>query len=263
MQIYKITNTINNKIYIGKDTRNNPNYMGSGVYLKKAINKYGIENFRKEILENVEDNQTLCQLEKEWIKFYKESGHPMYNISDGGDGGNTWENNPNFEEIKNKYYKPVIIDNVEYQSINKAASSLGIGRKKLKYRICSKNFLNYRYKGQIKKLDPNYDHNESKRKKISINGEEYSSITSACKLLEKPFDYISWRLNSSTYTDWYYIDKEVNLINTGIKKMKKVNILGKEYESISQAVIETGINREIMRYRIKTKKYTEYFYVTN
>jgi hypothetical protein len=43
--------------------------------------------------------------------------------------------------------------------------------------------------------------------------------------------------------------------------MRKVHILGKEYESISQAVKETGINREIMRYRIKTEKYREYFYV--
>ena len=51
MIIYKTTNTVNNKIYIGKDSYNNPKYIGSGKLLWKAINKYGKKAFIKEIIE--------------------------------------------------------------------------------------------------------------------------------------------------------------------------------------------------------------------
>ena len=49
--IYKITNTVNNKIYVGchKTQNVNDNYMGSGKILQHAIAKYGISKFTKEI----------------------------------------------------------------------------------------------------------------------------------------------------------------------------------------------------------------------
>jgi group I intron endonuclease len=89
MIIYKTTNNINGKFYIGQDSNNDPEYLGSGVLLNKAIKKYGRDNFTKEILEICNTREELNEREKYWITELnaKELG---YNLADGGVGGNTY-----------------------------------------------------------------------------------------------------------------------------------------------------------------------------
>ena len=100
MQIYKITNLINGKIYVGKDTTNDKNYFGSGLLIKRSIEKFGIKNFKKEILEECENNEELCKKEKFWInKLDSTNINIGYNISCGGDGGDTITNHPNKKNI--------------------------------------------------------------------------------------------------------------------------------------------------------------------
>lgn len=92
MYVYKTTNLINGKIYIGiskKRSINNTSYLGSGKALKKAIVKYGRENFLKEIL--IEDDSfkypDIQKLEIEFIKTMNSTNPKIgYNISQGGDG---------------------------------------------------------------------------------------------------------------------------------------------------------------------------------
>ena len=88
MIIYKTTNLINGKFYVGKNSTNNPEYLGSGLLLIRAIKKYGKENFNKEILEHCESLSELDEREKYWIKILnaQEEG---YNIAEGGSGGKT------------------------------------------------------------------------------------------------------------------------------------------------------------------------------
>jgi hypothetical protein len=56
--LYKITNLINGRYYIGRYATNNiyDSYMGSGIAIKNAIEKYGLENFVKEVIADTSAN---------------------------------------------------------------------------------------------------------------------------------------------------------------------------------------------------------------
>jgi len=88
--IYKITNIINGKIYIGKSNNKRfKYYYGSGIKIKKAINKYSKENFKKEILFEAKNNIQADLIEKYYIKkFNSQNKNIGYNIANGGEGIN-------------------------------------------------------------------------------------------------------------------------------------------------------------------------------
>ena len=88
MYIYKITNNINGRWYIGKTNGQDPNYMGSGKLLKQAYAKYGKENFIKEVLESCLSDDELNEREQHWISTTNAITDPMsYNLAEGGSGG--------------------------------------------------------------------------------------------------------------------------------------------------------------------------------
>jgi hypothetical protein len=445
MQIYKITNLINHKIYIGKDTTSDPNYFGSGLIIKRAFEKYGKENFIKEVIDETDDYDELSKKEIHWISEYQSTKREIgYNISPGGDGGDTLSNHPDLDLIKekiskssktkgrtyeeafgevrateykeklkvnihknilsinsilknkkrweefndkfkercefikneinqgrfdehvneiklikkrvdnnflkntdgfydffghelkyffgkykiredlefdkidklifeknidglisyldcvpNRFFKrrykfyeyigqdlklkikirlnekrkrfdqetkiKIIIDGVEYDSISEAVSKINIDRSLIRFRLRSSHFKNYLFKDNDLNIKYNkyidVDTHLSKKERVSIDGVEYGSITDATKNLNKPHDYINWRLNSKSYPNWFYLDKVVELKETGIPKLKPVFINGVEYESISKAVEGSGIDRQIMRYRLKSNNYPDYFYI--
>jgi len=161
--IYIITNKINGNQYIGKTSKTiekrwyqhqkNAEY-GHNTYLYKAIRKYGVENFVCEYLAEGLDNEEILLIEK-----YK----PEYNMTRGGDGGDTSSspnfqsslkarnfngpNNPNYgkrgkdspnygkkrteeqKENSRKGYKgkriPVRVHGIDYESVSRAAKELG------------------------------------------------------------------------------------------------------------------------------------------
>ena len=88
--VYKITNNLNNKFYIGKHQTYDlgDGYMGSGKWLKRAIQKYGIENFSKEILHVFETEEEMNAKEKELVVISEQS----YNLCEGGKGGFSYIN---------------------------------------------------------------------------------------------------------------------------------------------------------------------------
>ena len=95
MDIYKATNEINGKSYIGyavygmedrKGDHKNSANREDGYYFQRAIKKYGEENFHWIILEHgVTDFELLKELEIYWIEKFDTFYHG-YNLTKGGDG---------------------------------------------------------------------------------------------------------------------------------------------------------------------------------
>ena len=87
--VYKITNLVNGKYYIGKhQTKDlNDGYFGSGKLIKAAIKKYGIENFVKEILFIFESEDEMNKKEAELVTEELIASGSVYNLCPGGQGG--------------------------------------------------------------------------------------------------------------------------------------------------------------------------------
>lgn len=138
--IYKITNNINGKIYIGKtmhsieqrwkehlanvkkeDCKNRPLY--------KAINKYGVKNFSIEEIEECSDT-ILSDREKYWIEYYS-SFKNGYNATKGGDGSPYIDRKlviETYKQIQN-CKKTAEILNIHIDSVYKILKSNDIERK--------------------------------------------------------------------------------------------------------------------------------------
>lgn len=87
--LYRITNKVNGKIYVGvhKTRRLDDGYMGSGKVIRSAIKKHGVENFQKEILETFDDAEAMFAREKEIVTEDFLVRNDVYNLRRGGTGG--------------------------------------------------------------------------------------------------------------------------------------------------------------------------------
>ena len=89
MEIYKLVNKKNGKVYIGKTTRNvneriKEHMRKDKTVIDKAIQKYGIDNFSIDVLERVETVEELDEKEMHWINVYDSLVPKGYNQCYGG-----------------------------------------------------------------------------------------------------------------------------------------------------------------------------------
>jgi hypothetical protein len=202
---YRTTNLINNKYYFGVHKTNNINdgYLGSGTRLKYAIVKYGVENFKKEILRYFDKYEDALKYESEVVSEELINDSNCYNLVKGGKGG--WNNDTYMNVIDKKtnncirvlknseYYKntdnyyhltknmitvydisgntfKVNIDdekfiNREFQSISKNKVTV----KDVNNNIYSVDIKDERYvKGELKFIWKDRKHNQESKNKIGI-----------------------------------------------------------------------------------------------
>jgi hypothetical protein len=115
--IYKTTNLINGKYYIGMHSTDNVNdgYVGSGKRLWYSIKKYGKENFKCEILEMLPNRNSLKEKEKEIINEDLLNDVMCMNIQPGGGGGFSNKNH------RDKFFNAALLDNLDKKRSKKGA----------------------------------------------------------------------------------------------------------------------------------------------
>ena len=179
--IYKITNSLNNKCYIGQ-TKRNPQlrwyehkyYANKGVTYKSAlynaVQKYGIDCFSFKILEEIE-NEMLDEREIYYINMF-DSFYNGYNNTSGGDGNKGCKRKRKFEKEVVDLYK-------EIKSTEKIARILKISR------ITVRTIL--KEKGLFEKLPKSsFDYKKKQVLQFTVDNiliQEFKSIADACKSL--------------------------------------------------------------------------------
>lgn len=253
MLIYKITNLINNKIYIGKHNRNDLGYyFGSGTLLKRAIKKYGKENFKIEILEKNILTEDECSIaEKHYISELNSLDKTVgYNIAIGGEGGDTFSNNPNKESIrkkisdKGKLIQPLIQSSDIVRDKKRQtsyANNINVGRThdhETRKRCASNSNPSEQTKNKIRESN-------KRGNGISLTGKV---VRNKCKTVSIPKRHITDEhrnnLSKSLKNFW---DKNVPT------NAVKVSIEGKEYDSLQEASLTLNINLSTLRNRLKSK----------
>ena len=190
--VYKITNNINGKVYVGKSKRlpsirwaEHQRYAREAnrtnlIYL--AIRKYGIENFSFEVIENNIPDSLLAQKECEYIKQFN-SFHNGYNETVGGEG----ESPVDTEELIALY--------IYGNNYSEIASITGHTRKTVSSTLRSLGYYPKSVNGN----------NKGKGKQVVFDGVEYRSITQLAEFLHNNYDEFS--------------DNKISTIVTGIHKV--------------------------------------------
>lgn len=264
MYIYKTTNLINNKIYIGQsvqESSKSKTYLGSGISINASIKKYGRKNFKKEILEEYVyyDQDLLDEREIALIKKFNSKDKTIgYNIDDGGKGhhpylGKTEEESKEaflkmsltskkaWNKVLNTYSKQELknLYNIKRQIVLDYWKSL---TKEQKQEIYDK--ISYSLKNQSEKIgQKTKEHWASKteeqkqeiRDKISIKRKEYWD-----KLSQNDKDKFSDLKSNQTKEFWQNVSDEfITKFKDTISKSSK-----KMWEEMSEETYNTAMKKK-------------------
>lgn len=227
--IYQTTNKINGMKYIGKciygRINNWQTYLGSGTYLKRAIAKYGKENFQKEILANAFSDKELNLMEESFIKEMNAvEDASFYNLKYTSMGGDVFTNNPRKEEIRKMRVNQM-----------SGEGNHQFGKEKTKKMIDS-----------VK---------EANSRAVEIDGIFYKSSTEASKALGLPNSTICYRLDKDGFPTYKRFHEKIEMAT---KKYFPIEIEGVLYGNMEEAAIALGVGLSNLKSKINRGKIKSY-----
>ena len=197
--LYKITNTINDNIYIGVHSTNNLNdgYFGSGKILMLAVKKYGKTIFKKEILEFFNSAEDMFNAERNIVNEEFVNRSDTYNIKEGGLGNTSngskklWENT--------KYREKVIT------------------------RSLSKFWNDPEHKAKLQKVYQTEKYKQTLRAATKISANESNKIMRTSETSKERWQDEAYRKNMSTKTSNFMKGTKIvhNIILQQNKKIKE------------------------------------------
>jgi hypothetical protein len=177
--VYKITNLLNNKIYIGlhKTLNLEDGYMGSGLLIARAIELYGIENFKKEYLAIFDNPEDMCELELTLVNEEFVKSDENYNVAIGGQLG--WGSSVKGKFLNDLEFRKNVIEQA------KSAGKLGAAKVKELYKTDEK-FKKKRLEDCGNAMLGKKHSDETKEKfKILQKNKHWITNNTECKFIDK------------------------------------------------------------------------------
>lgn len=211
--VYCLTNKLNNKKYIGFTSQNPKNRWGGGsrykrtTHIGRAIEKYGWNSFKKEILFDCLTESEGKELEKELIAKYKTTDKRYgYNLSEGGEGTTGYHHTDEAKEIMRQkklgssgYWKGKKLSDEHKKKLSKShiGKNSGVPRsEEVKRKISETHKLNCKNKKPVVRIDVctneilgYYDSALDASKIFNIKG---GAVTKCCKHQAKTAGGYKW-----------------------------------------------------------------------
>lgn len=221
--IYKVTNKINGKIYIGQTNNferrkkqhlldNRTNHQA----FKKALNKYGFEGFDWDIIDKCESKKEINQKEQYYIVYYNSKVPNGYNIASGGAGGSNWNLQPivmlDLDGKLIKKYDYIYQCEVETK-LNHSTISACCKGKQLRYKKYIFMYEQDYLKNGPKKYIKPTNNRKKKIKKYDLDGNyicTYNSVTEASIKNDINISNISSCLSKKTKSSGGFIWRYLN-----------------------------------------------------
>lgn len=210
--IYKVVNTVNNKVYIGQTARRfsvrqsehlrqAQNRHRSCAYFHAAILKYGAENFKWEVVFETEDLQALDVKEIELIALYEAYGPKGYNLCEGGSSNRGYEHSEEvIEKRRNFRHSEESKEKMRQNNLGKIVSDA------TKEKLREANLGKTLSEETRAKISSSGKGKGTKRVVCLDTGEEFPSLTACAKSIGVAVGTLSGAIKNSQKTKGKYYE---------------------------------------------------------